>query len=63
MTNESKTENTKVEASTEEVKSAEATTGTKANDNKATFGPLGKYAVIAVIMFSIISMKGTSPSY
>ena len=30
------------------------TTENKVNDNKAIFGPLGKYAVIAVIMVSII---------
>jgi len=29
-------------------------TDTSANDNKAVFGPLGKYAVVAVIMVSII---------
>ena len=45
MTNESKTE---------ETKSAETTTETKTNNNKAIFGPLGKYAVVAVIIVGII---------
>jgi hypothetical protein len=31
-----------------------ATTDNKVSDNKAVFGPLGKYAVVAVIMVSII---------
>lgn len=38
---------------TTEKKSETATTPT-VNDNKAVFGPLGKYAVVAVIMVSII---------
>lgn len=38
----------------ETVVSTSATTEHKTSDNKKTFGPLGKYAVIAVIMVSII---------
>lgn len=36
------------------VESTSATTENKTSDNKKTFGPLGKYAVVAVIMVSII---------
>ena len=36
------------------VESTSATTEIKTNDHKKTFGPLGKYAIIAVIMVSII---------
>jgi len=32
----------------------ESTTPPASNDNKAVFGPLGKYAIVAVIMVSII---------
>jgi len=46
MTKESKTDNT---STTENSKP-----DNKANSNKAVFGPLGKYAVIAVLMVSII---------
>lgn len=35
-------------------KKSETTTAPTVNDNKAVFGPLGKYAVVAVIMASII---------
>ena len=36
------------------VESTSATTESKTSDNKKTFGPLGKYAVVAIIMVSII---------
>lgn len=39
---------------TEKTESATATPENESNDNKKVFGPLGKYAVVAVIMVSII---------
>ena len=39
---------------TTEKKSEETTSESKTSDNKAIFGPLGNYAVVAVIMVSII---------
>jgi len=36
------------------VESTSTTTENKTSDNKKTFGPLGKYAIVAVIMVSII---------
>ena len=40
--------------STNKTEITSTTTKNKVNDNKAVFGPLGKYAVVAVIMVSLI---------
>ncbi len=40
--------------STKKTEITSTTTSNKVSDNKAVFGPLGKYAVVAVIMVSLI---------